>query len=191
MPASASRHLSLKAKLEVLVLLDVSGADKVLVDSASREWKYAGRLMTLPQPSAALAQLTSEAVALALNNVELDVFVDLLFSGGHPLYFLGVSPSVELIPAVIEAYKTRACAKHLAFRPLRIDFIHMVLLKFHDVWPAAAERRVRPCTHCRARNNYFRQYGTDHYHIENGTCGRLTVEVSHSSGYRSPHWTEN
>ncbi|KAH7695883.1 hypothetical protein AAVH_37053, partial [Aphelenchoides avenae] len=102
MPASASRHLSLKAKLEVLVLLDVSRADKVLVDSASREWKYAGRLMTLPHPSAALAQLTSEAAALALKNAELDVFVDLLFSGAHPLYFLGVTPSPELIPAVIE-----------------------------------------------------------------------------------------
>ncbi|KAH7700933.1 hypothetical protein AAVH_31942 [Aphelenchoides avenae] len=165
MSASASRHLSLKAKLEVLVLLD--------------------------HPSAALAKMSREAVALALNNAELDVFVDLLFSGGHPLFFLGVTPSAELIPAVIEAYKTRACAEHSAFRPFRIDFIHMVLLKFHDVWPAAAERRVRPCTHCLARNSYFRQYGTDHYHFENGTVGRLTVEISHSSGYRSPHWTEN
>lgn len=102
MSASASRHLSLKAKLEVLVLLDVSRADKVLVDSASREWKYAGRLMTLQHPSAALAKMSREAVALALNNAELDVFVDLLFSGGHPLFFLGVTPSAELIPAVIE-----------------------------------------------------------------------------------------
>lgn len=106
MSISISRLLNVKAKLELLVLLSVEYPDELLGDSANSEWKYAGRMITAywfaklgPEP---LADVTNEAVALAVNNADLCIFVDRLFLDDEPLYIPGVTPSSELIPAVIK-----------------------------------------------------------------------------------------
>lgn len=105
MSSSISQQLSVKAKLELILLLDDEADELINYATVNREWKYASRLLPTfgqygPEP---LADVTAEALALAVGNAELSVFVGYLFLGDEPLYIPGVRPSAELIPAVVQA----------------------------------------------------------------------------------------
>ncbi|KAH7715683.1 hypothetical protein AAVH_16926 [Aphelenchoides avenae] len=183
MSISISRLLNVKAKLELLVLLSVEYPDELLGDSANSEWKYAGRMITAywfaklgPEP---LADVTNEAVALAVNNADLCIFVDRLFLDDEPLYIPGVTPSSELIPAVIKAFNEKSSALQVHFRPLYLRFSKGPLsFHAHKVWLDASDRRIRPSPHC---STHMTGSIIDRYHFEQDLAGRrLTVEMSYS-----------
>ncbi|KAH7702681.1 hypothetical protein AAVH_30159, partial [Aphelenchoides avenae] len=105
---------------------------------------------------------------------ELDAFVADLFKGGEELCFPDMSAPPKLFPTIIQAFKVRSAPVN--FRPLRFS---------SGVWPAVAERSIRPCPFCvavieQSNDSIDVPHVTDRYHVHNALTGQqLTIEFSY------------